>query len=395
MTSLQDRGPSQTESNGLRVGQCAGPTNDARLIKFSSNDRFLNVLRGRVDHLFGSTQRRRRDCVEMYVKTAAIITWFLVSYFALVFLASTWWQAMLLTISLGASMACIGFNIQHDGSHAAYSHRKWINNLAAMTLDWIGGSSYFWQKTHNSIHHTFTNITGHDGDIDLGILGRLSPHQQWHKFHRLQHIYIWALYGVVTVKWRFFDDIRTLIKQKAGRFPVKRPHGWQLFVFFGGKLVFLSCAFLIPILVGHMWYSVLLLFFVASFVEGQLLSVVFQLAHCVEEADFPLPQSGTNKIENAWAVHQVETTVNFACQNHTISWITGNLNHQIEHHLFPRICHVNYPAISEVVKETCRDFGITYSAHDTFGTALTSHYRWLKRMGKSPDESLQAELAEN
>ncbi len=360
-------------------------------VKFASDDVFLKVLRRRVDELFLNTHRRRRDCLEMYIKTVAIIAWFIGSYVLLVFWADAWWQAILLAISMGTSLACIGFAIQHDGAHAAYSSRNWINQLMAMTLDSIGASSYYWKKTHNIVHHTFTNITGHDGDIDLGILGRLSPHQPWRKFHRLQHMYLWVLYGFISVKWLFFDDFRSFVEQKAGAFDVPRPRGWDLAVFVGGKLLFLSWALVIPMMF-HAWYLVLLFVLLAAFVEGLLLSVVFQLAHCVEEAEFPMPPAGTSEMENAWAVHQVETTVNFATRNRAISWLTGGLNHQIEHHLFPRICHVNYPAVSEVVKETCRDFGIRYSAHDTFSSALLSHYRWLRQMGNSPGDS--ASLAE-
>ncbi len=154
-------------------------------MKFAQHDdAFVATLRLRVDEMFSSTGRRRRDCTAMYLKTAIIIAWFAASYVLLVWFAATWWQSLLAAVSLGLSMASIGFNIQHDGSHSAYSNRPWINSLMAMTLDLLGGSSYYWTRTHNQIHHTYTNITGH---IDMGFLGRLSPHEPPLKFHRLQH----------------------------------------------------------------------------------------------------------------------------------------------------------------------------------------------------------------
>jgi linoleoyl-CoA desaturase len=128
---------------------------------------------------------------------------------------------------------------------------------------------------------------------------------------------------------------------------------------------------------------VLFCYFVAAFVQGVTLSVVFQLAHCVEDADFPLPDDSTGRIENDWAVHQVETTVNFARKSSWVAWLTGGLNFQIEHHLFPRICHVNYSAISRIVEETCREFGIQYTVHESFSAGVVSHFRWLRRMGMS------------
>jgi linoleoyl-CoA desaturase len=119
----------------------------------------------------------------------------------------------------------------------------------------------------------------------------------------------------------------------------------------------------------------------ASVVQGVVLSVVFQLAHCVEEAAFPLPRKDTGRMEAAWAVHQVETTVDFARGSRLLSWFIGGLNFQIEHHLFPQICHVHYPALSRLVEETCREYGLRYLAHETFLAGAASHFRWLRRMG--------------
>jgi linoleoyl-CoA desaturase len=374
--------PNAASADGGNDIPAAGVYQQAARLKFAANDTFLKVLRERVDELFISTSRRRRDCIEMYLKSATIFAWSVASYVLLVFWSTHWWEALPLAVSLGVSLACIGFSIQHDGGHSAYSSRKWINSLTAMALDLLGSSSYFWRKTHNTVHHTFTNITGHDGDIDLGILGRLSPHQPRRRFHRIQHLYLWALYGFIVIKWQFYDDFRSLINGRAGNFKVARPRGSDLVVFCGGKLLFFSLAFLIPMFF-HVWYIVILFYFVATFVQGILLSVVFQLAHCVEEAEFPMPESGTTGIENAWAVHQVETTVNFARRNRLITWFSGSLNYQIEHHLFPKICHVNYPAVAVVVEKTCQEFGISYSAHDTFLSALMSHYRWLQQMGRA------------
>jgi linoleoyl-CoA desaturase len=109
---------------------------------------------------------------------------------------------------------------------------------------------------------------------------------------------------------------------------------------------------------------------------------VFQLAHCVEEAYFPLA-SETGRIATPWAVHQAETSVDFARHSHAACWLLGGLNFQIEHHLFSRICHVNYPAIAPVVEQTCREFGVEYHYNTTFVAALRSHYRWLRALGRA------------
>jgi linoleoyl-CoA desaturase len=318
----------------------------------------------------------------MYLKGAIIFSWFAVSYAVLVFLAGTWWLALAAAVSLGLAMAAVGFNIQHDAGHQAYSRRKWINKLLALTLDLLGGSSFVWAKKHNSVHHCFVNISGHDDDIDIGFFGRLTPHQKRLKFHRFQHIYLWFLYGLLPTKWQIYDDFRDVATGRIAGHRFQRPCGWDLATLIGGKLVFFSLALAIPLLVHPLW-AVLLFYALASFVQGVTLSVVFQLAHCVEEADFPLPRPNAGRMEATWAVHQVETTVDFARGNRFLSWVIGGLNFQIEHHLFPRISHIHYPALAPLVEETCREFGVRYIAHQTFRASLASHYRWLRLLGSA------------
>jgi linoleoyl-CoA desaturase len=369
----------QTKSN-LPASQRVRTEEPARRLKFDGNNEFQEELRQRVDEYFRTTGKRQRDCWQMYLKTAILLAIFAASYVLLVFVAQTWWQAWPLTILLGLGAAGIGFNIQHDGGHQAYSNRPWVNKLMAMSLDLLGGSSYVWARKHNSIHHSYANITGHDDDINIGVFGRLSPYQKRRTFHRFQHLYLWALYGFLPIKWQIYDDFRDLITGRIGEHRFARPKGWNLVTFILGKVVFFSLALVVPLLF-HPWWVVLLFYAAASWVQGVALSVVFQLAHCVEEAAFPMPRQDNGRMESAWALHQVETTVDFARRNQLLSWLIGGLNFQIEHHLFPRICHVNYPALSKVVKDTCREYAVKYTEHPTFRAGLASHFRWLRRMG--------------
>lgn len=356
-------------------------TVDSTLVKFARSDGFMQALRERVDGYFASTNQSKRDHPRMYVKTAVILTWLVASYVGLVFWASSWPAALALSVSLGIAMAAVGFNIQHDGGHGAYSRHPWVNGAMAFTLDVLGGSSFIWKRTHNVIHHSYTNVTGVDGDIDLGFMGRLSPHQPRYAFHRIQHLYLWFLYGFITFKWQFRDDYQALLTGRVGESKISRPKGAELALLILGKVLFMALAFALPLYL-HAWYNVALCFFAASFAQGVLLSVVFQLAHCVEHADFPMPDAATNRIENAWAVHQVETTVDFARDSWLATYFTGGLNFQIEHHLFPQICHIHYPEISKIVEATSAEFGVHYTAHPTAFSAIRSHYRWLKQMGQ-------------
>lgn len=349
-------------------------------IKFDGGDEFRRALRKRIDDYFVHTGRKKRDCPEMYAKGAILFGVMVLLYVLLVFVAWTWWMAIPLAILLGLAMAAVGFNVQHDGGHRAYSERAWVNKLSALTLDFLGASSYIWARKHNSIHHSYTNITGHDDDINVGFLGRLSPHQPRHRFHRLQHIYLWVLYGLLPIKWHFVDDFRNLYNGHLGGHRLPRPKGWDLVTFVAGKVVFFSWAFAIP-LMFHSWWLVASIYALAAFAEGIALSVVFQMAHCVEEAEFPMPEAETGRIEHSWAAHQVETTVDFAPRSRIVTWLIGGLNCQVEHHLFPQICHIHYPALSPIVQQVCKEFGLRYRANATFFEGVVSHFRWLRRMG--------------
>jgi linoleoyl-CoA desaturase len=353
------------------------------LPKFPKDSAFQTELHRRVEEHFTITGKPQRDCPRMYLKTIIILLSFAASYGILVFIPMSWWLAIPVATWLALSVTAIGFNIQHDAGHRAYSRFAWVNKVMSWTIDMVGGSSYMWHWKHGVFHHTYTNIAGHDSDIELGFLGRLCPHQKRYSFHRWQHFYLWPLYGLVVVKWNLFDDFHSYITGRIGENRYPRPKGWDLVVFIAGKVVFFSITFVIPMLF-HTWWHVLLAYLYISLLTGIVLSIVFQLAHCDEVARFPLPDEASHRMDQGWAIHQAETTVDFAPRSRLLTWLLGGLNFQIEHHLFPRICHTNYPAISKIVEQVCRDFGVPYHVHGTFWAAMKAHYQWLRQMGQAP-----------
>ena len=349
--------------------------------KFGCDAQFQNAVRQRVHAFLAANGRRERDVGAMYAKTALLLLSLAGLWTLLVFFANAWWQAVPLAILVGLATAAIGFNVQHDGGHHAYSDRPWVNKLMASTLDLVGGSSWYWHFKHGVFHHTYTNVSGQDDDVEVGFFGRLTPHQPLRRYHRWQHIYLWPLYGFLAMKWHLFDDFQTFATSRIGTHRVPRPRGGDLVVFVVGKAVFLSWTLVIP-LMFHSVGTVALFYAIASLFCGLVLSVVFQLAHVVEEAEFPVPAGGDARLPRSWAAHQVETTVDFSRNSRVASFLLGGLNFQVEHHLFPQICHVNYPAIAPLVEKTCEEFGLRYRDHGSFWSGVASHYRWLKRMGR-------------
>jgi linoleoyl-CoA desaturase len=351
--------------------------------KFSRARTFQNDLQTRVEQRLAALGRSRHGGLRIYCKTALLLLWAGFSYVGLVAWAGQWWEAIPLAISLGLSLAAIGFNVSHDGNHGAYSSSKAVNRGVGALFDLLGASSYFWRWKHNVFHHSYPNVEGLDDDIDLGVLCRMSPHQPYLKHQRFQHLYMWALYGLIIPKWQFYDDFVSIIRGKIGENSIPRPRGGELALFVGGKLASFAAIFVVPVLF-HALPVVLLGYLFVVAVEGITLSVVFQLAHSVEETSaFSADETG-ELASREWAIHQAETTANFARGNRLLTWFVGGLNHQIEHHLFPRISHVHLPHIAEVVQQVCREHGVRYQEHRTFRSAIASHYGWLRLMGRPP-----------
>jgi linoleoyl-CoA desaturase len=176
------------------------------------------------------------------------------------------------------------------------------------------------------------------------------------------------------------DDFQYVITGRLCAHRVPRPHGWELVIFAVGKMLFLTCAFVIPMLL-HPVVVVLFYYAVIAVVLGEVMVLVLVVPHLVDKADFPIPTEDTWRMDTPWAIHQARVTVDFAGRNPVLTWLLGGLNYHKEHHLFPLICHVNYPAISKVVEDTCREFGVPYHTYNSFLEGIAAHYRWLRRMG--------------
>jgi len=299
-------------------------------------------------------------------------------------LSTTAWPVVLVgAVIVGLAMAGLGMAVQHDGGHRAYSADPRVNRAAAAVLDLLGASSHVWHHKHGIAHHTYPNIEGADEDIELRPLARMAPGQPHRWFHRAQHLYMPVLYGMLNFKWYWWDDYGDLLRGTIGHTAIRRPRGREGAVFWGGKLAHLLWALVLPIAVLG-WPLGLLMYGVMSVVCGFVLSLVFQLAHCVEEAEFLAiaKDSAGQPLHVEFAAHQIATTVDFAPGLRWLSWYVGGLNFQAVHHLFPRVCHVHYPQLAPIIAECCREHGVAYRSTASLARAIGSHFRWLRRMGR-------------
>ncbi len=314
----------------------------------------------------------------MYAKAAALIGASVWAYVVLVFQVTTTGGAIGAALLLGLALVGIGFNVQHDGNHGTFSRSPFVNRLAGFTLDLIGASSYFWKDKHNHNHHVYTNIPHEDADINLGPMARLSVDHQWFWWHRYQHVYLWLLYTCVHLRY-LYSDLQRLFFGKNDGLSAGYPRGADMRWLLGGKVFFLTVAFVIP-LTRHGFGAVASCYLLVSMTMGLIFSVVFQLAHSVDIVEHPA--HGEPRPE--WVVHQIATTANFATGNRLVTLLLGGLNYQREHHLFPRIAHVHYPALAHIVKDVCREHGIECRENLTLASAIRSHYQFVRDMGREP-----------
>jgi linoleoyl-CoA desaturase len=351
--------------------------------KFSSSALSLHsILKKNINTYLAQNKISPQGNYKLYVKAAVLLSCYIFLYIHLVFFTPVTWFAITECVLLGLVTATIGFNIMHDGAHGSFSKHQWLNKIAASSLDFLGASSFMWNMKHNVIHHAYTNIDGVDDDINATPFLRLSNTQKHYKIHRYQYIYCWLLYCFLYLFWIFFTDYRKYFTHKVGNVPLPNLKLKNHIFFWLFKLLYISLYILLPIyLCGFIqWFTGFLIY---SGVAGFILSIVFQLAHTVDETSIAIAIQPLNRIEDEWAVHQLKSTANFSMQNKFITWFVGGLNFQIEHHLFPKISHIHYPVIAKIVKQTCLQSGVLYIEHTGIFLAIASHIQYLKKMGSA------------
>jgi linoleoyl-CoA desaturase len=357
-------------------------------IRFSATRAdFFTTLNQRVNEYFKSNSINRHANAEMKIKTAFMYFLYFTPYFLMITGAVTnGWAMLVLCLLMGSGVAGIGLSVMHDANHGAYSNKSWINNLLGYSLNIVGGNAFNWKVQHNVLHHTYTNI--HDVDEDIsprGIL-RMTPHGNWKFIHQFQHLYAWFFYGLMTLVWVLVKDFVRIIRyQKDGLVKKQRADiraEWTILI--ATKVLYFAYILVLPMLIMDIsWLQWLVGFLAMHYVAGFILAVIFQPAHVIDGTEYPLPDEN-GKMDNSWAVHQLCTTTNFANKSRVFSWYVGGLNFQIEHHLFPNVCHVHYRKISDIVKQTAQEFGLPYKSEPTFAGALIGHAKLLKELGKKP-----------
>ena len=345
---------------------------------------FSKVLSNRVREYFREQNISSKGDARMFGKTLGMLVLYFLPYTLLLTLEpGVLWVFALFSL-MGLGMSGIGMGVMHDAAHGAYHKNNVINKLVSSSIYLISGNLATWKIQHNVLHHTYTNIEGMDEDMETSGLIRLHPSQEWKRLHRFQKFYSPLVYGLLTINWVIAKDFKQLLRYYrmgiSGYTKKQIRREWLILVF--SKLVYFGLFIALPIiLVPVAWYWIVLGFVWMHLIAGVVLSFVFQLAHMVEDVDnLDMPESG--ELEDEWMAHQLKTTANFGRKNRVVSWFVGGLNYQIEHHLFPNICHIHYPQISKIVRETAAEFNLPYFEYQRVRDALSAHMRHLSNMSR-------------
>ncbi len=356
-----------------------------KTIRFVAKDKsqFTATLRKNVDNYFKENKISNKGNGHMLFKVIALLTMYLLPFTIMLVYGINGWPALLLWAIMGVGMSGIGMGVMHDSAHGSLSKKAWLNKLVSHSMYLIGGNTFNWKLQHNVLHHTFTNIDGHDEDIEPKGSMRFSKLTPRKKIHRFQFIYAYFLYSLMSFS-RLFNEFKQLnnfnkngLTRAQGSTPRK-----EMGILIVGKTLYISVFVGLPyIFCGFNFWNVFLGFMIMHVIAGLFMSVVFQMAHVVEGVDQPVPNE-ESVIENEWMIHQMETTADFGKKSVLLGWIIGGLNYQVEHHLFPNVCHVHYKNISPIVESTAKEFGVPYKEYSTFFSAIVSHTRLLKALGR-------------
>lgn len=357
--------------------------NTVKFARATSNN-FSSTLRKRIDAYFKDNNISQHANGQMVFKTIFMVGLYVIPFILSLTVVDNKWLFLLLWAVMGLGIAGIGLSIMHDANHGAYSTNKHVNTLLSYLLNAVGACAGFWRIQHNVLHHTYTNIHGLDEDISRTSAIRMSPHAEKRPIHKYQHYYAWFLYGLMTLTWVTNKEFQQIYEFKdRGLLNEKGAFSKLYTELILTKVIYFAYIFGLPLLLTPFSFGfIFLCFFVMHFITGMILGLVFQPAHVHIDAAFPLPND-EGQIENTWAINQVCTTANFAPKGRLFSWYVGGLNYQIEHHLFPHICHVHYKALSKIVEKTAKEFDLPYISEGTWFKAIAQHGRMLRQLAKN------------
>jgi linoleoyl-CoA desaturase len=290
------------------------------------------------------------------------------------------WIAFAVLLGIVRAVAILGPG--HSMSHFAFFRSVSTNTQVFRVIAPLLLTTHpVWNLTHVIHHHIYT-LTSHDMQ-DLYPIKRVQAVQPMRGWHRFQHVYMWPLYALGLVFWQLLDLVRAASALVSKTF-LERPFSFRQAVeTLIGQAVTIGLHVVLPF-----FFLPPLQALAVSLTANVTAALVVILQIVVNHEVTLTPGGGPAPRGCDWGEHQVRTSHNYGAASWLCLHMSGGLNFQIEHHLFPRVHYVHYPALAAIVRDTCREFALPYHSSETLGDALVAHYKHLRLMSDAVPSSL-------
>ena len=352
--------------------------NKPRFAKNASEEAIFRTIckevNGFISQQKGSTQKG------IIIKAVVFSAAFVGSY-TTILLAQTFWVLLIAYVMLGFTLVLLGLNFAHDFAHNTIFKSKQVNNAFFEGLFMLMGiNGYLWKKRHTHSHHNYPNTEGYDVDVELGSIVHLSANKTPKKHHKWQYLYAPILYSIYTLYWVLYKDFVLFFQKQHANLTFAKHDTKEAIKLWLFKGVYFSYVLVVPLLVSPLSVGqVLVAFLVFHAVAAWLLLFTFLITHHVEDTQY-FSEHDNILSSSSWLLHQVQSSNDFHPFSTAANYIFGGFNCHVAHHLFPNVCHVYYPAISQIIYKTLLQNGIVPNKTSFFG-GIKSHIRLLKNMG--------------
>jgi linoleoyl-CoA desaturase len=355
-----------------------------RKIKYAgkdSADSLFSDLKKKKDLYFAVNRISKYGNTPLLLKALTLLCISVVAYFFI--LISEYYLLLQLSyLLLGTSWVVMGMNLGHDAAHHCLTgNRKADNTIFEIIFGLQGISGYLWKLRHNNSHHPFPNIYAYDSDLEITNLFFLNPNQRKKKIHYYQHLYAPVLYMFISLLWIFHTDFMLFRKKKLANMDFINHPGVELIKLILFKITSITFFLVLPLLLSPLpALFVLLAFIVMHLLLSMVLTFIFFISHHVSETRYSSATGGI--LHTSWVEQQVAVTLDFHAESKVANFIFGGFNAHLAHHIFPDVCHIHYPVLSTLIKQTLRQHNVKYNSL-SFIKAVQSHIMHLKNLPRN------------
>ncbi|OQV18149.1 Delta(5) fatty acid desaturase A [Hypsibius exemplaris] len=381
-----------TELPGKMLAKfCVGQVRTTEFPQFQPDSGFYAEVRAQVGAFFRDRKLDPKDPIPGFQRLAVMLLCAALSFALLIYGdkgALPWYVRAAGAVVFGFFQAIVLLHVMHDASHTAIGSAakgwQWIGKFC---MDWFAGASLnSWHNQHILGHHVYTNVMGIDPDLPVAATGdirRVCLHQRWSPVYRFQYVYLSILYGLLALKFRLQDITDTVVDKTNGKIRVN-DLGWR-----ETATQLLSKAFwawwrwCLPLVYFHVEpVSFVALSLLAECITGYYLAFNFQVSHVSPLVDFPDKEQPDGRFPLEWAHSQVATTLDYGYGSPVTAFMTGALNYQSIHHLFPSVSQYHYPAIAPTVYRVAEKHGVKINYVASFTEAFRMHIKQLYTLGR-------------